>query len=91
LQEIYLYYSGIANADVARRRIQSITRDVLTIKSMPNIGQIDLTYPHSPDYRYIVVLDYRIYYYVVDDTVRIASIWDCRQGGTAFQPKTPRN
>ena len=51
---------------------------------MPNIGPIDEEFPHTPNYHYLVVMDYRIYYFVEEQTVFIAAIWDCRQGGDVF-------
>lgn len=85
LKEIHLYYLLHAGANVAQRRIQIILEDVSRLASMPNIGREDVDYVHAPSYRYLVVLDYRIYYYVQGDTVRIAAIWDCRQGSEVFR------
>ncbi len=52
---------------------------------MPHIGHLDKDYPHTPSYRYLVVLDYRIYYFIEEQTVYIAAIWDCRQGSPVFE------
>ena len=51
---------------------------------MPYLGRKDEVFTHIRDYRYVVVLTYKVYYFVEDDGVYIASIWDCRQGGKAF-------
>ena len=52
---------------------------------MPNIGHLDEDHPHTPSYRYLVVLDYRIYYFIEEQTIYIAAIWDCRQGSPVFE------
>ena len=54
------------------------------LKSMPYIGQLDEEYTHTPSYRYLTILDYRVYYSVEENEVIIAAIWDCRQGGNVF-------
>lgn len=51
---------------------------------MPYLGRKDEDFTHIREYRYMVVLTYKVYYFVEDDGVYIASIWDCRQGGKAF-------
>ena len=53
-------------------------------KTMPYLGRKDEDFTHIRPYRYLIVLTYKVYYFVEDDGVYIASIWDCRQGGAAF-------
>ncbi len=84
LSEIYQYYYEKAGQRVARRRIKTISQYVLELKNMPNLGRLDDKYHHIPTYRYIVVLDYRVYYFAKDDTINIISVWDCRQGERPF-------
>lgn len=85
IENIYLFYREKANKDVALRRLQRIKRDISHLKSMPYIGPLEEDYHHTPTYRYLTVLDYRIYYFVEDEAVYIAAIWDCRQGGRVFE------
>ena len=84
LDAIYLFYCQLAGQRVAQRRLSKIFDTTDTIGYMPNIGQLDNNYSHTPTYRYITVLDYRIYYFIEEDVVNIAAIWDCRQGGKVF-------
>ena len=81
---IYTYYRNVAGKQVALNRLSKIIDAADIIEYMPYIGQRDKEYPHTPDYRYLTVLDYRIYYYVEDNIVNIAAIWDCRQGSKVF-------
>jgi len=69
---------------VAENRMAKILDATDILETMPNIGQLDNQYSHTPSYRYIVVLDYRIYYFIEEETVNIAAIWDCRQGERPF-------
>ncbi|MBR4506614.1 MAG: type II toxin-antitoxin system RelE/ParE family toxin [Bacteroidales bacterium] len=82
--DIYLYYRRYASEEVAKRRLEKILQTAEKIEGMPNIGMLDDEFPHTPSYRHITVLDYRIYYFVEEDVVNIAAIWDCRQGGDVF-------
>ena len=74
----------MAGEGVAKRRLAKILHATDSIEFMPNIGPIDEEFPHTPSYRYLVVLDYGIYYFVEEPNVYIAAIWDCRQGGKVF-------
>ena len=85
--DIYLYYKQVAGDSVAKRRMSKILQATTNLESMPNIGPIDEDFQHTPSYRYLVVLDYRIYYFTEDQTVYIAAIWDCRQGGRVFKQR----
>ena len=80
----YLYYKRHASEEVAKRRLEKILQTAEKIECMANIGVLDDEFPHTPSYRHITVLDYRIYYFVEEDVVNIAAIWDCRQGGDVF-------
>ena len=51
---------------------------------MPFLGVQDEDFTEIRAYRYLVVLTYKVYYFIEDNHVYIASIWDCRQGGKAF-------
>lgn len=84
LDEIYQFYSELANVQVAKRRIGKITEAVNHLQTMPYLGRKDEEFEHIRAYLYLIVLTYKVYYFIEDDGVYIASIWDCRQGGRAF-------
>ena len=84
LTKIYHYYEQVAGKKVAIRRLGRISESVLKLKDMPYLGVLDQDFPHEPNYRHLTVLDYKIYYFVDETVVYIASIWDCRQGSEAF-------
>lgn len=84
LDAIYNFYSEIASEQVAKRRIGKIVHRVDLLQTMPYLGRMDEDFTHIRAYRYLVVLTYKVFYFVEDNGVYIVSIWDCRQGGGAF-------
>ena len=84
LEAIFQFYCRLAGEQVAKRRIGIIIHEVNYLESMPFLGKQDEEFTQIRKYRYLVVLAYKIYYFVEDDKVFVASIWDCRQGGKAF-------
>lgn len=84
LDDIYQFYSELASVQVAKRRIGKIIEVVNHLQAMPYLGRKDEEFEHIRAYRYLIVLTYKVYYFIEENTVFIASIWDCRQGGRAF-------
>ena len=84
LDAIHQFYTEFASEQVAKRRIGKIIHSVDLLQTMPYLGRMDEDFTHIRSYRYLIVLTYKVYYFVEDDGVYIASIWDCRQGGAAF-------
>ena len=84
LDSIYQFYSRLANEEVAVRRVGMIVHCVGLLETMPFIGRADKEYSHIRAYRFLVVLSYKIYYFIENDEIYIASIWDCRQGDGVF-------
>ena len=84
LDAIHQFYSEFASEQMAKRRIGIIIHSVDLLQTMPYLGRMDEDFTHIRSYRYLIVLTYKVYYFVEDDGVYIASIWDCRQGGAAF-------
>ena len=84
LDAIHQFYSEFASEQVAKCRIGIIIHSVDLLQTMPYLGRMDEEFTHIRSYRYLIVLTYKVYYFVEDDGVYIASIWDCRQGGAAF-------
>ena len=84
LDAIHQFYSEFASEQVAKRRIGIIIHSVDLLHTMPYLGRMDEDFTHIRSYRYLIVLTYKVYYFVEDYDVYIASIWDCRQGGAAF-------
>ena len=84
LDAIHQFYTEFASEQVAKRRIGKIIHSVDLLQTMPYLGRMEEDFTHIRSYRYLIVLTYKVYYFVENDGVYIASIWDCRQGGAAF-------
>jgi len=84
LDDIYQFYSELASVQVAKRRVGKIINAVNHLQAMPCLGRKDEEFEHVRAYRYLIVMTYKVYYFIEGDGVYIASIWDCRQGGRAF-------
>ena len=84
LDDIYQFYAELASVQVAKRRVGKIIEAVNHLQTMPYLGRKDEEFEHIRAYRYLIDLTYKVYYFIEDDGVYIASIWDCRQGGRAF-------
>ena len=84
LDAIFQFYSEFASQQVAKRRIGKIIHAIDNLHSMPFLGVQDEEFTEIRAYRYLIVLTYKVYYFIENDNVFIASIWDCRQGGKAF-------
>lgn len=84
LDSIYQFYKQFASEEVAVNRVAAIIRCVGFLETMPFLGRKDEEFVHIRAYRYLVVLVYKVFYFVEDRTIYIASIWDCRQGGKTF-------
>lgn len=84
LDSIFQFYRLFASEQVAKRRIEKIVHCVGHLETMPYLGREDEEFIHVRKYKYLVVLTYKIYYFIEDRDVFVASVWDCRQGGKAF-------
>lgn len=80
LKEIYDYYSFEASTRIAEGIINKIIDRVTILQSNPLTGaKEELLSEYPEDFRYLVESNYKIIYWVKDNLITIASIFDCRQ------------
>ncbi|WP_455643621.1 type II toxin-antitoxin system RelE/ParE family toxin [Parabacteroides sp.] len=80
LKEIYTFYKPMSNGKVARKRIDPIIDAANSLVRQPLMGKIETVEPQSKQvFRSFVVGDYKIIYYIREDIIKIAAIFDCRQ------------
>ena len=82
LRNIFEYYKEKANVNVARKLVVGITKEATKLKKQPNIGQQEeILNNSSKEYRYLVFENYKIIYWVNDETnsVEIFDVFDTRQ------------
>jgi toxin ParE1/3/4 len=80
LKDIFDYYSFEVSPRVARKIINGIIDRVFILGKNPLAGQKEeLLLGSTEDFRYIVESNYKIIYWVKDNLITIASVFDCRQ------------
>lgn len=80
LKEIYEYYAFKADSKLAKFIINKIIARVDVLQIYPHSGQKEeLLIHYKEEFRYLVESNYKIIYWVKDDNVTIASVFDCRQ------------
>jgi len=80
LKDIYDYYSLNASPRVSERIITNIIEKVDVLLTNPLMGaKEELLSCYSLDFRYLIVGNYKLIYWLEKDLITIASVFDCRQ------------
>ena len=82
LQDIFFYYKHKASLKIARKIINEIVDKTIDLNRNPKMGQIeDLLIEREQEFRYLVSGNYKIIYYINNNTKRIviANVFDGRQ------------
>jgi plasmid stabilization system protein ParE len=79
LNGIYEYYARI-NQRAAANMYNNILDEVDKLSVNPYVAAIEQSLHNLPRiYRSLVVSNYKVIYYVENDTVHISRVWDCRR------------
>ncbi len=88
LRAIRIYYMENAGKTVTHNRIKKIMNSVSLLSKNPYLGKEELKFRgRSQQYRFLVCGDYKVYYYIRDNKVKIALLWDCRQNPLRLSDK----
>ena len=80
LQNIFSYYKTNASLKVAKKIISEITKEVLILRTHPQVGQREeLLIDRNEEFRYLVCKNYKIIYQVKTKIVEIVDVFDTRQ------------
>jgi plasmid stabilization system protein ParE len=80
LEDIFDYYKSEVSTDIARRLVKKIVNRTLQLKSNPYSGSKEpLLKLRKFEYRYLVEGNYKIIYWVENNYVNIAAVFDTRQ------------
>jgi toxin ParE1/3/4 len=80
LHNIYSYYYQIASKRVADKLSNALVDKTLLLEQTPRIGQAEEMLAHlQKEIRYLVCQNYKIVYWIDENIVTIATIFDCRQ------------
>jgi plasmid stabilization system protein ParE len=80
LRDIFNYYNSNVSLRVAQKIVGKIIASTRILSYNPLGAQREWLLEESPrEYRRLIAGNYKIIYYVKDDVVRIADIWDTRR------------
>ena len=80
LEDIFEYYKFRASVNVARNIVKDIVSSTIRIQNSPKIGKTeDLLKKRDLEYRFIVVRNYKIVYWLEGGYIKIATVFDTRQ------------
>jgi toxin ParE1/3/4 len=80
LNDIFNYYSLKASPRIAKKIVTKIVDRVEIVLKNPLSGpKEELLREMSEDFRYLVESNYKIIYWIEDEVITIASVFDCRQ------------
>lgn len=80
LEDIFEYYKYKASVRVARKLVKGLVKSTLKLQESPQIGtKEELLADRKFEYRFLVVGNYKIIYWIEDNYIKIATVFDCRQ------------
>lgn len=80
LRSIYDYFYVKASPTIAKSLTNKTVGKVSILEESPYIGQKEeLLIDYSEDFRYLVEGNYKIIYWIQEQTITIATVFDCRQ------------
>jgi toxin ParE1/3/4 len=80
LEKINDYYRIKTNIKVAQHIVNQIFDKVLILEKQPLAGQSEPLLKHrKTKYRYLIQGNYKIIYWIEDNYIKVAAIFDCRQ------------
>ena len=90
LDKIYNYYVKL-NPRAAAMLYNKILDDVEILKTQPYVAALEqMLIDFSEEYRSLVIGNYKVLYFIKNDTVLIVQVFDCRQPPIKFKRTTLR-
>ena len=80
LEDIFNYYKFKASIRVARKLVKQIIERTIQLEKNPESGPKEpLLTDRKFEYRYLVEGNYKIIYWIEDNYIKVATVFDCRQ------------
>ena len=80
LEDIFNYYKSKASIRVARKLVKQIIERTIQLEKNPESGLKEpLLTDRKFEYRYLVEGNYKIIYWIEDNYIKVATVFDCRQ------------
>ena len=74
------------DSKTARKLDDKVSRVEVALCNFPDFGSIDPLFGNK-DYRCVIILQNKLVYRVVEDTIYILAFWDCRRDSVAQAKK----
>ena len=88
LQDIFEYHKTIASVKTARKLVKNIVVDTNLLQNNPELGRIEELLVHRENhYRFIVVKNYKVIYWIKDNLIHVATVFDTRQNPEKLNQK----
>jgi len=86
LTKIFEYYSQEASLSVAQKLVKALVDSTIQLKQFPQSGSEEqLLKGNQKEYRYIIIGNYKILYYLKPNQIIISNVFDCRQNPTKIK------
>ena len=80
IEDIFAYYKYKASIRVARKVVKELVKSTLKLQKSPHIGRKEeLLSERKFEYRFLVVGNYKIIYWIENHYIKIATVFDCSQ------------
>lgn len=80
LNQVYEYYRKNYSESAAVNIFNKLVDAADSLSPFPNMASVEELLKHRKEcFRSLVEGNYKIIYYVVNDTIYVATLWDCRQ------------
>ena len=80
LENIFEFYKYQESVPIARKLVKKIVQSTLHLQKFPYIGKKEnLLAERKNEYRFIIEKHYKIIYWIEDNYIKIAAVFDSRQ------------
>jgi len=80
LEDIFEYYKYKTSILVAKKLVKELVKSTLKLQESPQIGRKEeILSDRKFEYRFLVVGNYKIIYWIESNYIKIATVFDCRQ------------
>ncbi len=80
LEDIFEYHKFKASVAVARKLVKKLIKTTILLQNSPELGRKEEWLHHRKfEYRFIVEGNYKIIYWVENNYIKIAAVFDTRQ------------
>lgn len=88
LRDIYDYYYYRASKRIADNLVNAIVDKTLLLELTPRSGKKEVLLAHlQKEIRYLINGNYKIVYWIEENIVTIATVFDCRQNPEKLEAK----